>query len=169
MNLTLLSAIPCSRVDLMPCCKDGRGGWVYSQCDPCRCFTDFNEKCHLFFALSIFSAPCSSDDRVESTTLVARMGATEIGTSTLEWKHGHWGVHLDDGAVYSWPQNIEIEPSTNGLVEVKILVKLHSQQEVVAVSQTVHCHIRQEDRDAMQKSSLGYFLSRLRRKTKTFR
>lgn len=41
VKLTLLSAVPCSRVDLIPCCKDGRGGWVHSQCDPGRCFPDF--------------------------------------------------------------------------------------------------------------------------------
>jgi len=169
MNLTLLSAIPCSRVDLMPCCKDGRGGWVYSQSDPCRCFTDFDEHCRLFFALSVFAAPFSIDEQVESTTLIAHMGANEIGASTLEWRDDNWGVDLDDGAVFSWPQNIQIEPSTNGLVEVTILVKLQSQQEAVAVSQTAHCHVRQEDRDAMQESSFGYFLSRLRRKTRTFR
>jgi hypothetical protein len=78
MQLTLLSAIPCSRVDLKPCCQDGRGGWVYSQSDPCRCFTNFKEPCYLFFALSIFAAESESDDRVESTTLTASMakGAT---------------------------------------------------------------------------------------------
>ncbi len=169
MNFTLLSAIPCSRVDLMPCCKDGRGGWVYSQCDPCRCCTHLSDPCRLYFALSVFAAPSDSDDRVEFTTLTAKMGTREVGSSTLDWNHGHWGVHLDDGAIYSWPQNVQINAGTDGLVDVEIKVKLHSQTEAIAVSQFAHCHIRQEDRDAMQQSRLAYLFSRMRRNVKTFR
>jgi hypothetical protein len=169
MELTLLSAIPCSRVDLMPCCKDGRGGWVYSQSDPSRCFTNFDDKCRLFFALSIFASENDSDDNLESTKLIATMGESEIGTSTLEWGQNNWGIHLDHGAIYSWPQSITIEPPTDGLIEVQISVNLRSKREAIAVAQKAYCHVRQEDRDAMQQSPFRYFLSRLRRKAKTFR
>lgn len=169
MQFTLLSAIPCSRVDLRPSCKDGRGGWVYSQSDPCRCFTNFKEPCCLFFALSVFAAECESDDSVESTTLTARMGESQIGTNTLEWGHQHWGFNHDDGAVFSWPQRVSIEPETDGLVDVSILVKLRSQQEAIEVDQQAHCHIREEDRDATQRSRFSYLISQLRRQVKTFR
>ena len=80
------------------------------------------------------------------------MGTGEIGSSTLDWNGGHWGVHLDDGAIYSWPQNVQIKASTDGLVDVEIKVKLQSQAEAITVSQLAHCHIRQENRDAMQQS-----------------
>ena len=97
------------------------------------------------------------------------MGESEIGTSTLEWGHQNWGVQLDDGAVYSWPQRVSIEAQTGGLVDVSILVKFRSQQNLIAVTQQAHCHIREEDRDATQKTRFSYLISNLRRQTKTFR
>ncbi len=169
MKLTLLSAIPCSRVDMMPCCQDGRGGWVYSQCDPSRTYTNLSGSCRLFFALSIHASPCASDDIVETTVLVARLGDEEIGTSTLVWKHGYWGTCLEDEAVFSWPQSIEINTAAGGLVSVEIAVKMRSRGQGIPVPQSAYCHIRQENRDAMQKSPIGYFLSRPRQRVKSFR
>jgi len=97
------------------------------------------------------------------------MGETQIGTNTLEWGHQHWGYHHHDGAVFSWPQWVSIEPETDGLVDVTICVKLRSQQEAIEVDQQGHCHIREEDRDATQRSRFSYLISQLRRQVKTFR
>ena len=169
MKLTLLSAIPCSRVDLMPCCNDGRGGWVYSQADPCRCFTVFTDDCYLFFAMSVFAPVTVDGDFGDTTTLVASMNDSEIGRSELEWEGNNWGIHLDDGTVYSWPQRVAILPEENGLVEITISVKLRSQDESIEVAQCAYCHIRQEDRDASQLTPLRYWWARIRRPKKCFR
>ena len=169
MKLTLLSAIPCSRVDLLPCCSDGRGGWVYSQADPCRCYTEFDEDCNLFFAVSIHAPVTVECDCVEATTLVVSTNNTEIGRSELEWKDNNWGIHLDDGTVYSWPQRVAIFPEEDGLIEVRIFVKLGSQNEPVEVDQCAYCHVRQEDRDASQLSLLRYWWAKLRQPARFFR
>lgn len=170
MELTLLSAIPCSRVDLMRGCEDGRGGRVYSQADPCRCFTDFRQPCRLFFALSVFAAPpISPDDSIEQATLVAEMHGEEIGTSTLEWGDGNWGIDLEDGSVFSWPQSLPITPSSNGLLTVRIRVKFCSQTESIETSHPAYCHIREEDRDYIQLPLWKWLLSRLKRERRTFR
>jgi len=171
MALILLSAIPCSRVDLMPCRNDGWGGWVYSQADPCRCYTKFDDDCYLFLAMSIFApaVAASEDDFVERTTLIVVQGETEIGRSELEWKTNNWGIHLNEGSVYSWPQRVGILPEDDGLVEIRILLKLRSQPEPIEVTQRAYCHIRQEDRDASQLSPLRYLFARFRNRLRTFR
>jgi hypothetical protein len=170
MKLSLLSAIPCSRVDLMRCCKDGRGGWVYSQVDPCRCFTDFKNSCGLFFALSVFAAPAvEPKDSIEHTVLVAEIHGEEIGTSTLEWGDGNWGIDLEDGTVFSWTQSVPITPTSNGLVTVRISVKLRSQPAPIEVSHPAFCHIREEDRDHIQLPRWKWLLSLLKRERRTFR
>ena len=167
MKLSLLSAIPCSRVDAQPCCEDGRGGWVYSQCGPCRCFTNFNEATGLLFALSVYSNNVDTKDGVERTELFAYQNDRRIGSSALGWDEDNtWGKHLSDGAVYSWPQFVNLRPEHDGIVEVRIYVKLRSQEHAVEVEQSAFCHVRQEDRDSMQLPPWKFIFKRLTGRSK---
>lgn len=162
IKLSLMSAIPCSRIDLQPCCRDGRGGWVYSQCDPCRRFDRFDEESGLYFALSVFSDNIDATDGIEQTDLIAYKNGTEIGTSTLSWLEcNSWGKHLKDGAVYSWPQFINIQPESDGIVEVKIFVKLRSQAAAIEVPQKAICHVRKETSEVKQLPAWRFFFRKL--------
>ena len=166
--LTLLSAVPCSRVDLTPSCVDGRGGWVYSQCDPSRCYESF-ENSTVFLALSVFSERSDKIENIDSTKLTAVMNGEVIGSSTLQWQDNNWGVHLDDGSVYSWPQHVTINPIHNGLVEVSIEVQFDSRSAPVVVSQSAYCHVRRENRSGMNVSRLQYWIAQLCGKRRTYR
>ena len=126
-------------------CVDGRGGWTLSQLNVDRCIADYSDY-YLVFCLGVLVRDANEQDYVESTRLTAAMDELQIGTSLREWKRPNamWN-HVDGMAVFEWAQLIEMQPITDGLIEVTIEAKLNSQPDWLTVDGMAYCRITKVD------------------------
>jgi hypothetical protein len=166
MEMLLLSAVSCSRIDVKPYCRDGRGGIVLSQCDSSWSYKSFKKECGVTLSLSIFASTTVEDDEIERSELIAEMNGRVIGTNVFQF-NSYSGQVVDDGAIFKWHQCIELTPRSNGLVSVTINAKLKSQSTPQEVTGRSYCYVTEEDRDHIQLSPLKYFIKNLKNR-KTF-
>jgi hypothetical protein len=165
MEMLLLSAVSCSRIDVEPYCRDGRGGIVLSQCDPSRSYKSLEKECGVILSLSIFASTTVEDDGIEQSELIAEMNGRVIGTNVFQF-NSYTGQVIDDGAIFKWHQCIVLTPRLNGLVSVKINAKLKSQSTPQEVTGRSYCYVNEEDRDHIQLSLLKYFIKNLKNRIK---
>lgn len=141
MKLQLLASMPSARYDVEPVSPDGRGGNVLSKSGANRYFGTFVDA-SLLFSLSVLASPSRADDYVESSRLSARLNAKYIATSTDLWKRPNRQGDFHSGEMlYEWMQRISLRQASEGLVEVKIYLKLHSEKSWLAVEGNAYCYL----------------------------
>lgn len=143
MQLKLLSSCPGKRFDNEPRLSvDGRGGWQLSQINTDRWISDY-EGYYLTFCFAVLATNADENDFVEKTRLTATINREPIGTSEYQWKipNEMWLV-MDGDAIFEWPQEIDLNPTCDGLITVSIDVKLKSQTDWLRVDGNAYARIR---------------------------
>ena len=146
MRTVLMAAVPCKRFDYEPMCKDGRGGWVFSQFGADRYAADPTSFA-IKLGLAVFTMPPIQDDEyVEWTELTARMEDEVVGEDQMHWRCPNEAArrHADVSTV-EWIQAISCPINRNGLIEVSAAVKLSSQSEAIPVEGAAYVHVTIED------------------------
>ncbi|MEM1069874.1 MAG: hypothetical protein AAGI63_13320, partial [Planctomycetota bacterium] len=142
--MTLMSAVPHKRFDYAPACRDGRGGWTFSQFGADR-YVAKPERHAIRLGLAIWVVPSIAEDYIEQSTLTARFDDAVIGRNTLDWHlPNKGGAHHVDGSVYEWLQDVDTPIGQSGLITISITVRLHSQRAEQSVDgcALVHTTIR---------------------------
>jgi len=146
MEMQLIGSYPGKRFDWdSRLCLDGRGGWMMSQMNVDRCVDLEEEEAgshYLIFCLAVLVADAKKDDKVAATRMTAMQGGTNVGVSEYEWSATNtmWNMH-EGNAAFEWPQSIEIDTDSYGLVTISIHVKLKSSGRWVLVNGNAYTRI----------------------------
>jgi hypothetical protein len=162
MKLQLISSMPCKRFDCEAMCKDGRGGWVFSQASSNR-YIDRLDEFSLLLGLNVSATPSLEGDYIEISKLVGKMDEQVVGRSHMELRRPNSGGSFHNGlTIYEWVQGLDLLPPHDGMISVDISLKLHSESDFIAVLGQAYCHISEKDTDHEQVSSLAYRAKNLR-------
>ena len=143
MNGKLIAAFPGKRFDINThYSDDGRGGWCLAQMNVDRSISTY-EDYYLIFCFAALIENADPDTRVENTKVVATMHGKEIGCSEMKWRSGNemWTV-VDGDAIFEWPQCIEMEPESDGLIQFSVHAKLTTLSEPIALDGNGYARIQ---------------------------
>ena len=143
MQLKLLSSCPGKRFVNEPrLTGDGRGGWQLSQINTDRWISDY-EDYYLVFCFAVLVTDAAENDFVERTRISAVSNGELIGTDEYQWATPNemWLIYEGD-AIFEWPQSIDLNPTTDGLITFSIDVKLNSQRDWLTVNGNAYTRIR---------------------------
>lgn len=143
MHGKLIGAFPGKRFDSNPhYSEDGRGGWSLSQMNVDRCIKTY-EDYYLIFCLAGLVTSADEKSRVERTRITAFMDGKEVGCSDLNWRPGNdmWML-VDENAIFEWPQVIEMQPKSDGLIEFSVDVKLTTNPEWLRLEGMAYARIK---------------------------
>ena len=132
------------------------------------------EDYYLIFCLAGLIENADETTRVATTRITATMHESVIGISEWKWypDNNMWTV-LNGDAIFEWPQAIELEPKTDGLIQFSIDVKLTTFQQWITLDGHAYARVRNigvdEKQEAKFRSSWKYNLlqclpKRIRRK-----
>lgn len=142
MSLKLLYSVPAKRFEpYQSLCEDGRGGWTFSQVSVDRTVSSL-EDFFLIYGLGVLIEDAENEDHVLATRLTARMDNDIVGTNELTWKSPNSMWHkLGQDSIIEWVQSLELNLPQEGLIEISLEVKLHSQDGWQLVDGRAYCRV----------------------------
>jgi len=98
---------------------------------------------YLIFCLAGLITNADESARVERTRITAIMDGKEVGRSEMDWRPGNdmWTVS-GGNAIFEWPQTIEMQPLTDGLIEFSVDVKLTTEPEWLPLEGNAYARIK---------------------------